>query len=444
MLEQPSAVCSNPVVPLYPFQARVLRDPARLIGWLKSRQIGGSFTCTLKMVLHAIETGEDWNTMSRTQRQAEKLLKKAATHVKAINEYVQTVLKSSPIVKPDDIGTRRITLLNGAALEALPCDSDTTTGDTCNWLIDEFALFPGSEEVFAVIKPSIMHGRRMLVVSSPRGRRNKFFELHERFARGDSGWSFHKVTIKDAIDDGFAPTNENGRAFTFEEFEKQEVGDMGAEMFGREYMCRFSDKLVAFLTHALVKRCTTSNLRMSMTSELLIAIGRDLYVGVDIGRRHDLTVIWVVSKSGDAYVTEAVHRLDRTPFREQERVIRTVLDSHRVVSCMIDENGCGMQLAENMKADYPGVVVPFSFTNPSKAEIAGRLKASMESEAFWMPNDDAMVEDFASIERNVTAADNVTIAAPVGSGGHGDMFWAAALAVHAAATMRPFELVMVA
>ena len=111
---------------------------------------------------------------------------------------------------------------------------------------------------------------------------------------------------------------------------------------------------------------------------------------------------------------------------------------------MIDENGCGMQVAENLAFDYPGIVHPFTFTNPSKAEIAGRIKAAMESEAFWMPRREEFIEDFASIERNVTDAGNVQSAAPSGSSGHGDMFWAAALSVHAAATKKPFSLVMAA
>lgn len=434
----------TPVIPLYSYQTAVLEDASRLIGWVKSRQIGGSFTLMLKAVLHALATGEDWNTMSRSQRQAEKLLAKAAMHLRAINAYTTNVLKGAPIVRKKDIGAQRIRLRNGATLEALPCDPDTTTGDTCNWLIDEFALFPNSGEVFGVIKPSIMHGKRMMIVSSPRGRRNKFYEMYERFTRGKSGWSFHKTTIEQAIDDGFPPSDENGNPLSLKEFKKQEVGDMGQDLWLQEYMCVFSDVLIAFLPYDLVTRCAVDDMKMSMTTDSLVSLDRDLYVGIDIGRRRDLTVIWVVSRSGDVYKTEAVHVLDRIPFHEQHRVITTVLDSKKVVSCVIDCSGNGMQLAESLSRDYPGTVHQFSFTNASKAEISGRVKACMECDDFIIPNTDDIVDDFASIERTVTEAGNIVIGAPRGPGGHGDRFWAAAMALHAGATQKPFKLVMAA
>jgi len=437
-------VCNvgNPIVPAYLYQRRVLEDQSRLIGWVKSRQIGGSWTATLKTVLHALETGQDWNTMSRTQRQAAKLLRKAADHVRAIDRYVTGVLGLPSIVK--DIGTLKIVLANNAELEALPCDPDTTTGDTCNWLIDEFDLFPSSHVVFAMIKPSIMHGKRMVVISSPRSRSGKFFDLYDKYKRGGSGWSFHRTTIEDAIADGFHPTDEHGNKISFKEFKHQEVHDMGLDMFLQEYMCLFSDKLTAFIPHALVLDCVSAKLRLSNTPELLAALGRKVYVGMDIGRVRDLSVIWIVSKTGDVYTTEAIHVMDGAPFRFQMQAMKAILDTGCVAGAMIDQNGIGMQMAEDLAADYPSVVVPFVITNASKNEVATRIKNAMQSQAFWMPDDEDCVDDFASIQKNVTVAGNVQIAAPRthGAGGHGDRFWAAALAVHAAATIEPFELTM--
>src|SRR5690606_7011202 len=145
--------------------------------------------------LDAIENGEDWNMMSRSQRQAEKLLLKVAKHVRAINRYIVNTLGRPPIVDEDRIGSTRITLRNGVTVEALPCDPDTTTGDTANWLLDEFALYPKSDAVFGVIKPSILHGKKMLIVSSPRGRQHKFYDLFKMNGQGRdvSGWSVHKT-----------------------------------------------------------------------------------------------------------------------------------------------------------------------------------------------------------------------------------------------------------
>jgi phage FluMu gp28-like protein len=74
--------------------------------------------------------------------------------------------------------------------------------------------------------------------------------------------------------------------------------------------------------------------------------------------------------------------------------------------------------------------------------MAFRLKTAMQSECFWMPKDEDIVSDFSSIERAITDGGQTKLSAPRSSSGHGDRFWAAALALHAAGTHRPFELVM--
>lgn len=432
------------VVPVYRHQLPILQDRSRLIAWLKSRQIGGSFTATLKLILDAAATGEDWNTMSRTQRQAERLLLKAAKHALAINQYVVHVLRRPPIVDASRIGSQRIVLNNGATINAVPCDPDTTVGDTVNWLLDEFHLFPKSERIFGVIKPSIRMGKKMVVLSTPRGRRGKFFEMWEQFQRmGPAcGWSWHKTTIDDAFAAGMPSMDNLGNPQSLEQFREQEIRDIGQEMYGQEYMCVFSDKLTAFVTWALVTRCQVPGIPTVVPVEVLAGIGRDLFIGVDVGRRHDLTVIWVVSRSGDSFRTEAVFSLEDTPFEEQKRLLAAILRTRRVVGCCIDEQGIGMQLAEEMKQEFPGVVEGVSFTNAWKAEAAYRVKVAMESENLWLPVDEEIRDDFASIERDITEEGRVKLSAPRNSCGHGDRFWACCLALHAAVTHRPFELII--
>jgi len=434
------------IVPLRAYQRAVIADKARLKGWVKSRQIGGSFTSTLDMVLDAISTGNDWNTMSRSQRQAEKLLAKAAKHVRAIDMYLREAMGHPGIVDADEIGQRRIRLRNGATLEALPCDPDTTTGDTVNWLIDEFPLFPKSDEIFGVIKPSIMLGKRMIVLGSPRGRNHKFYDLFKTYEElgPASGWSFHRTTIEDAVRDGLELVDHLGNVLTFEQFKAQELRDLGTEMFAQEYMCAFSDKLVAFLEWETIRRAQDERLPMLRTVEQLAKLGKRLYVGVDIGRRHDLTVMWILSKLGDVLTTESIFVLDRCPFREQEALLASILKTKVVDGCLIDQMGIGMQLAENMARDFPAIAVPFTPTNATKAAAANRLKIAMDAGAFIMPADDDVAEDFASIEKAVTGAGNIQISAPRSETGHGDRFWAAAMAVEAAYRRPPFELVLAA
>lgn len=420
-------VGSDVAVPLLPYQKRFLLDKARLKGAVKARQIGGSFMGTLDVVLSCLEGGGDWNTMSRTGRQAKKLLAKTANHVEAIDAWARGHKQPSIYTK---ITTEEIEFSNGAVIAALPCDPDTTVGDTCNWLLDEKALYPNSDKVFGTIKPSIMHGKRMIVVSTPRGRKNKFAKLFEMWKEfGDaSGWSWHVIPIQQAIGEGLTLYDHMGNVLAFETFKKQEILDIGMEMWLQEYCCRFMDSILAFLSFETVQACSKSRFKPIMTPEELAALKIPLYAGVDIARHHHLTVIWIIGKINGIWQTVTVYPMFNTPFREQETVIRRYLQSGVIKRMGIDYMGNGMQLCENTQDDFPEIVQQVLFTNKSKMEMASRVRVWMESETLMIQPDDDIEEDFMSIERIVTEAGNTRLEAHRGNKTHGDYFWACCMA----------------
>lgn len=168
-------------------------------------------------------------------------------------------------------------------------------------------------------------------------------------------------------------------------------------------------------------------------------------MGIDIGRRHDLTVFWIVSRGSDGfYRTESVLFLSKTPFCTQEEVLRSYLRTGLISRACVDELGIGMQFAENMQLEFGRLVEPVTFTNASKMEMAEKLRTQMEAGNFTLPGDDDGIEDFASIERVLTAQNNVRLEAARGNQTHGDYFWAASLAVKAATDYGPGEIAMAA
>lgn len=433
----------EPIIPFYGHQTPFMLDNARKKGLVKSRQIGGSFIGTAEAVLDAIQTGDDWNMISRSQRQAKKLLKKAAKHTVACNRYIRDALRMPLICNEDrDIGSEEIRLKNGASICALPCDPDTIVGDTCNWLCDEFGLFPRANEVFGVIKPSIMRGKKIRVMSSPRGRKHKFYELYRTYKElgTESGWSWHTITIADAFAHGYTPLDEHGQAMSLEEFERQETLDIGPEMYAQEYMCAFVDAVAMFIPLGVIQQCQNPNTRMQRTPEEIAAMRSELFMGVDIGRRRDLTVIWIIEKHGHSYHTVHVESYARTSYAIQQEAISSLLKTRRISRAIVDETGIGGKLVEDLKAEFP-VVEGLTFTNANKREMAERLRVLMHNGDFEMPDNEDIEDDFESIERTVTDSGNVIIAAPRGPNGHGDYFWAACMATHAGATCESWEFV---
>ncbi len=97
-----------------------------------------------------------------------------------------------------------------------------------------------------------------------------------------------------------------------------------------------------------------------------------------------------------------------------------------------------MQLAESAVEDFGAHrVEAVTFTTAVKASLAGGLRVAVEDGRIRIPADDAIRNDWHSVERSVTSGGHVRFEASRGTGSHADRFWAAALAVHAAASSTP-------
>jgi DNA-binding LytR/AlgR family response regulator len=82
---------------------------------------------------------------------------------------------------------------------AIPANPDTARGYSANLVLDEFAIHERPFDIWAAIYPSItnpLNGeKRLRIVSTPKGRGNKFADLWEH----NDTYSKHKVTIEDAV-----------------------------------------------------------------------------------------------------------------------------------------------------------------------------------------------------------------------------------------------------
>ena len=77
------------------------------------------------------------------------------------------------------------------------------------------------------------------------------------------------------------------------------------ELFRQEFGCEFLDEATAFLPYEMIARCEEASLESNLDPTALGRSSGDLFAGVDIGRRRDLTVIWVVQRDADTLVTRA-------------------------------------------------------------------------------------------------------------------------------------------
>ena len=155
---------------------------------------------------------------------------------------------------------------------------------------------------------------------------------------------------------------------------------------------------------------------------------------MDIGRRHDLTVIWVVEVLGKVAYTRQVEVLGQCPFFRQLEVLGEVLERHRVRRCCIDASGMGAMLAEEAARHFAATnVEAVTFTLAAKEDLALGLWRRFQDRTIRVPADAVVREDLHKVQRQVTSAGNIRYQAAADAAGHADRFWALALAVRAAA-----------
>ena len=175
--------------------------------------------------------------------------------------------------------------------------------------------------------------------------------------------------------------------------------------------------------------------RLKAELQTPVKITGPLYIGVDIGRFRDLTVIWIMEKLGHILHTRKIICLEKQTFEAQEAVLYPLLDLPTVRRACIDATGLGCQFVERAKKKFPRYrVEALTFTAALKDRLAYKLRCAFEDKTIRIPDDRILAADLHSIRKTVTAGGNVRFEGERTTNGHSDRFWAACAALEAAAT----------
>jgi len=430
-----------------PFQRRWIDDTSRLKLMEKARQIGVSWATAYATVERTapVETRFDQWVSSRDEIQARLFLEDCTRFARLLNFAADNL--GLMVIDPDrKISAYVLQFANGRRIHSMSSNPDAQAGKRGGRVLDEFALHPDPRKLYSIAYPGITWGGQLEIVSTHRGSANFFNELVEeiRHKGNKKGFSLHRVTLEDALNEGFLsklqesltadnPIQEMDEAAYFD-FIRSGCAD--EEQFLQEYMCVAADDQGAFLTYDEIARCEYPAVEAwEMGSNGKMPDGRavgDLYLGVDVGRNRDLTVIWALERISGKKFTRKVIEMRNRKFSDQEAELYALLDLPQVRRCCIDSTGLGMQLAERAQDKYSYRVEPVRFTGPVKEALAYPLRAAFEDQAVKIPREDKIRSDLRAIRKTTTAAGNIRFDADRGPDGHSDRFWALALAIHAA------------
>lgn len=411
----------NPVVQLTAYQKAWLADHARFKHGRWSRQSGKTFSTTLEIADECHAKRTKWVMLSRGERQSKENMEQCAIHCRAYGAAAE-IIEQGYRAGDAEYKQLEIRLPNGSRVLGLPANPDTARGHSANVYLDEFAFHADSRKIWASLFPTITRGYRLAITSTPQGKSNKFYELES-----NPLFSKHKVDIYDAVAGGLILRDEQGQPITPEQL-REALGDEDA--WQQEYLVQYLDEASAYLTYELIAACEHEQAWMTAPEDWQ-PIG-PLFVGVDIGRKKDLTVIWVLELLGDTLWTRHVIELQRLPFAVQKEVLWPWLG--RCQRAAIDATGLGMQLAEEAEDAFGSSVEPVTFNLQNKELLAVTFRRQFEDQTIRVPAERRVREDFHRIKRIAGATGAFRFDAARNEEGHSDRFWAAALGVGAART----------
>lgn len=409
------------MVPLLSYQREDIESPARFRWCCWSRQVGKSFTKSLRRLLRGMARRRNQVLLSAGERQSHELMLKVQQHCRVLN--LATTFHGDRYFAGTRFRELTIELPDGVRMIGLPANPQTARGYSGDVLLDEFAMHRDDKEIWAAIFPTVLRGGGELdVASTPKGRDNLFAQL-----RDNPEFAHSTVTLVDAIAAGLDVDAEQIRRSIHDD-----------EIFRQEFGCEFLDESSAFLTYEQIARAEDPSLDKAFDVAALAGEPGELYCGVDIGRLRDLTVMWVLQRQGDVLTTRAVRESVGEPFREQTAALHELLRLGQVRRCCIDAGGIGMAMAEAaVEAFGTARVETVMFTAAIKDRMATRLRLRLEDGRLRIPVDEAIRNDWHSVRRSITAAGPARYDADRATGSHADRFWSACLAVRAAEDAPP-------
>ena len=451
---------------LLPYQTAWVKDRSRLKLAVKARQIGWSWASAYSIIRRkAVNDAQlDAWISSREEIQAKLFLDDCKSFGRLLHIGAEDL--GQRVI--DDKGNSAFVLqmANGLRIHSLSSNPDAQAGKRGDRILDEAGLHRNFKDLYDVAYPGITWGGQLEIFSTPRGTQQFFSVLLKEITEGGNpkGFSFHKVTLQDALDQGFLyklqqklpKDDERQEMDEADYFDYVKRGCTDEETFLQEYMCVPSSDESAFITYDMLNRCRVSGhaeneshvkieMRKLGGKGVTFWVANDpigagsLYLGVDIGRHHDLTVAWLGEETGGVLFPRVIAFFNQVPFRRQETVLRDeFLKRKKLVRACFDKTGIGEQMSENARADFGSKVEPVRFSGEVKEHMAFAVRNAMEDANFRTPDAPRVESSFRKIKKTTTISGNIRFDGERDEEGHADDFWAGALCQEAKGTkVRP-------
>ena len=437
---------------LLPYQKRWVEDTSRLKLAVKSRQIGWTWATAYGLIRRkALKTAQlDAWISSRDEIQARLFLEDCKSFAGILDAGAQDF--GERVIDAKGSSAYVLQMGNGLRINSMSSNPDAQAGKRGDRVLDEFALHPDPRKLYSIAYPGITWGGNFEIFSTPRGSDSFFQKLIDEIKGGNpKKFSFHKITLEDALNQGFLaklqkklPAGDERQAMdeaAYFDFIKSGCAD--EETFNQEYMCIPSNDATAFISYEMLdgnrvygnierETGTVDGKPSAIVTWINVAPGIEvssvpLYLGVDYARHEDLTVMWLAADIAGILVPVELKTMKNVPFKRQREAIDRYMAMKSLRRCCFDMTGIGEETAEAMRSKYGYRFEPIRFTAESKESMAYPVRHDLEDKTMKVPDLPLVDADFRKIRKEDSAGGHVRFVAERDTKGHADIFWAAAL-----------------
>lgn len=425
------------------YQIDFLTDfsPRRMV--LKARRVGLSEAAAFDVVMTTSGLWErlgapvkthNYSVISKRDTEAQQFIRYCKRWIEALSEDPEL----APYLELDvDSKTALTFAKSGYRIQSDTQSEMAGRGQEGHLLKDEAAWYPYAREIVA--------GADKIPLSNPELRLTEFSTPNGTSGMGEVFWrkwtdrqqfgdySRHHIDIYRAIEDGFPLTVDAARANCFTEDE-----------FLQEFCCAFVAGESEYFTRQMLE---------AQQAQTPAGAPDEVVVGVDVASVNDLTAVAVLKRWGralwltDCYIISGVPYGTSTTQRGQEDIVAELLRGIAPDRTVIDASGDGAELYGRLLSKNVGELVPHSFHRGGrqwKESWVPRIRQEIEkgiahfvdfkpevyvasAGEFRAHHYPQVLYDFLKVERKMLQT-GVTFDTPRTSDGHGDTFWAYAMA----------------
>jgi phage FluMu gp28-like protein len=435
-----------------------------------SRQIGKSYTLacwSVDRLLTQLQRYDSWliTVLSNSRDNGAEFCLKAAEVCNKMGAVFQQEDSSTDLSYENMRMEIRINLAGKIGrIKVLAANPRTARGFSGDLILDEFAFHENSNAIWEAAEPILSANPEFLcrISSTGNGKHNMFYRMSAGAGPSDgtvftsaAGFKVCRVTRSEAWKMGVKIYDPNTRQPILPEQARAKALDKRA--YDQNYECAYNDENMALLTHELISAAERSPITIDEQVWSLATLARmrdvegDLYVGNDIGRNRDLSVVTVIERLGQLKRVVGMLRMAGMRLPAQQEQVDKLCGLQKFRAYEGDMTGLGLGLVEYLQerwGNYRIRGVNFASTEPMSDRIAaeGRkgetakvteimateLLGCFEDRSIEIPNDQELRDDLVKPEKITSPGGRVSIAAVRDEAGHADHFWSLALAVRAA------------